>query len=59
MVCAIEIILIPTCNKLEMMGQVKNMPDRPIWLLEESLDSQGPILVAQVLVSHSELVLVC
>ena len=40
------------------MGQVKDMPDGEVWLLEEPIDSQQPIPVARALVSRAELVLI-
>ena len=55
-VCAIETISIPPCSELEVMGQVKNMPNGEVWLLEESPKSQQFTPVARALVSRSELV---
>ena len=38
------------------MGQVQDMPDGKVWLLEESPGNQLPTSVARALVSSAELV---
>ena len=55
-VCAIETITLPPCSEREVMGQVKDMPDGEVWLLEETTNSQQPVPVARALVSRAELV---
>ena len=56
MVCATETVLIPPCSELEVMGQVQDMPDGKVWLLEESPGNQLPTSVARALVSSAELI---
>ena len=57
MECAIETITLPPYSECEVMGEVKDMPDGKVWLLEELIDSQQSVPVARALVSRAELVL--
>ena len=54
-VCAIDNNT-PSLYKCEVMGQVKDMPDGKVCLLEELIDSQQSVPVVRALVSRAKLV---